>query len=358
MARIDRLFDELLAAGASDVHLGITYPPMMRLRGDLVAMRDAPVDAAEMESLLFEIVSPPQKKTIVETLDLDFAYAYEDKARFRANYFYKATGLAAVFRTIPTRVLTLDDLRCPPAVRKLSDRRAGLVLVTGPTGSGKSTTLAAMIDHINKTRTCHVLTIEDPVEFVHEPQSATITHREIGPHASTYAHAIRSAGREDPNVILIGELRTNETMKLALQLASFGILVFATVHTNSASATIDRIVNAFPSDEQPQVRGMLAESLAGIVAQQLLRSADGKRRVAAHEILIGSPALASMIRENKTFQIPSLMQGGQAQGMQTMDMALERYVRDGTISAETALEKALDKESFAKLLKQNEMAPL
>ena len=215
-----------------------------------------------------------------------------------------------------------------------------------------------MIDHINKTRACHVLTIEDPVEFVHQSQKAQITHREIGPHASTYAHAIRSAGREDPNVILIGELRTNETMKLALQLASFGILVFATIHTNSASATIDRIVNAFPSDEQPQVRGMLAESLAGIVAQQLLRTADNKRRVAVHEILVGSPALASMIRENKTFQIPSLMQGGQAQGMQTMDMALERLVKDKTISPASALEKALDKESFAKLLKQDEMAPL
>ena len=232
------------------------------------------------------------------------------------------------------------------------------MLVTGPTGSGKSTTLAAMIDHINRTRACHVLTIEDPVEFVHSSQKASITHREIGPHASTYAHAIRSAGREDPNVILIGELRTNETMKLALQLASFGVLVFATVHTNSAAATIDRIVNAFPADEQPQVRGMLAESLAGIVAQQLLRSADGRRRVAAHEILMGSAALASMIRENKTFQIPSMMQSGQAQGMQTMDMALERYVRDGTIAPETALEKAIDKESFAKLLKQNEMTPL
>jgi twitching motility protein PilT len=230
--------------------------------------------------------------------------------------------------------------------------------VTGPTGSGKSTTLAAMIDHINKTRACHVLTIEDPVEFVHTPQKASITHREIGPHAATYAHAIRSAGREDPNVILIGELRTNETMKLALQLASFGILVFATVHTNSAAATIDRIVNAFPADEQPQVRGMLSEGLAGIVAQQLLRTADGKGRIAAHEILVGSPALASMIRENKTFQILSLMQGGQAQGMQTMDMALDRFVREGAISPETALEKAIDKESFAKLLKQNEMAPL
>jgi twitching motility protein PilT len=358
MARIDALFDALIGAGGSDLHLGVGYPPLMRLRGDLVAMRDKAVDPAEMESLLFEIATPDQKKTIVETLDLDFAYAYADKARFRANYFYKATGLAAVFRTIPTRVLTLDELKCPPVLRKLSDRRSGLVLVTGPTGSGKSTTLAAMIDHINKTRACHVLTIEDPVEFVHVPQKAQITHREIGIHASSYAHAIRSAGREDPNVILIGELRTNETMKLALQLASFGILVFATVHTNSASATIDRIVNAFPADEQPQVRGMLSESLAGIVAQQLLRTADGKRRVAVHEILIGSPALAAMIRENKTFQIPSIMQAGQAQGMQTMDMALERYVRDKTIAPEAALEKALDKESFAKLLKQPEMAPM
>jgi twitching motility protein PilT len=357
-ARIDALFDTLISQGGSDLHLGVGYPPLMRVRGDLTAMRDSPVDTQEMEALLFEIATPAQKTTIVETLDLDFAYAYGDKARFRANYFYKTTGLGAVFRTIPTRVLTLDELRCPPVLRKLSDRRSGLVLVTGPTGSGKSTTLAAMIDHINKTRACHVLTIEDPVEFVHVPQKAQITHREIGIHASSYAHAIRSAGREDPNVILIGELRNNETMKLALQLASFGILVFATVHTNSASATIDRIVNAFPADEQPQVRGMLSESLAGIVAQQLLRTADGKRRVAVHEILVGSSALAAMIRENKTFQIPSLMQAGQAQGMQTMDMALERYVRDKTISPEAALEKAIDKESFAKLLKQNEMAPL
>lgn len=351
MARIDRLFDVLLADRGSDLHLGIGYPPMMRARGQLTTMRDAPIDAQEMEALLFEILTAEQKETITEVLDLDFAYAYEQKARFRANYFHKVTGLAAVFRTIPTKVLTLEELNCPASIRKLAERRAGLVLVTGPTGSGKSTTLAAMIDHINGARACHVLTIEDPVEFVHVSRKASITHREIGVHASTYAQAIRSAGREDPNVILIGELRTNETMKLALQLASFGILVFATVHTNSAPATIDRIVNAFPADEQPQVRGMLAESLVGIVAQQLLRTADGSRRVAAHEILIGSPALASMIRENKTFQIPSMMQAGQSQGMQTMDMSLERYVREGVIAPEVALEKALDKESFAKLLK-------
>ena len=357
--RIDLLFDALLQAGASDLHLGVGYPPMMRQRGDLVPMREEGVDPVEMEQLLFELVTPEQKKTITETLDLDFAYEYGKKARFRANYFYKTSGLAAVFRTIPTKIQTLDELKCIASIRKLAERRTGLVLVTGPTGSGKSTTLAAMIDHINKTRACHVLTIEDPVEFVHTPQKASITHREIGQHAATYADAIRSAGREDPNVILIGELRTNETMSLALQLASFGVLVFATVHTNSAASTIDRIVNAFPAEEQPHVRGMLAESLAGIVAQQLLRTADGKRRVAVHEILIGSSALSSMIRENKTFQIPSLMQGGQAQGMQTMDAALERLVKDGTISPETAIEKAIDKEGFLKLLKKrDEMAPL
>jgi twitching motility protein PilT len=346
MPRIDPLFDALIASGGSDLHLAVGHPPMMRLRGDLVPMHATSIDSAEMESLLFEIANPEQKKTITETYDLDFAYGYGQKARFRANYFYKATGLAAVFRTIPTRVLTLDELACPPAIRKLADRRSGLVLVTGPTGSGKSTTLAAMIDQINKARACHVLTIEDPIEFVHVPQKAQVTHREIGAHASTYADAIRSAGREDPDVILIGELRTNETMKLALQLASFGILVFATVHTNSAAATIDRIVNAFSADEQPQVRGMLAEGLAGIVAQQLVLSTDGKRRVAVHEILVGSAALSSMIRENKTFQIPSLMQAGQAQGMQTMDMALERLVRAREIAPETALQKAVDKESF------------
>src|ERR1700722_4727264 len=260
------------------------------------------------------------------------------------------TGLGAVFRTIPTKVLTLADLGTPESVRKMADRRAGLVLVTGPTGSGKSTTLAGMVNHINETRACPIPTVEDPVEFVHQPKKAQVTHREVGPHVSSFATAIRSAGREDPNVILIGELRNNETMKLALQLASFGILVFATVHTNSAPATIDRIINAFPSEEQPQVRGMLAEGLAGIVAQQLLKTADGKGRVAALEILVGNSAIAALIREGKSFQIPSIMQGGQAVGMQTMDMALERMVVQKLVNPEVALEKATDKESFAKVL--------
>jgi twitching motility protein PilT len=350
VALIETLFETLLTEGGSDLHLGVGMPPLIRTRGELTPVRKNEVTKEEIEELLYEIITPEQRKQIDEDLDLDFAYAYKHHARFRANYFWKVTGLAAVFRTIPTKILTLEQLGCPDAIRKMAERRAGLVLVTGPTGSGKSTTLAAMIDHINKTRACHVLTVEDPVEFVHQSNKAQITHREIGADAASFAAAIRSAGREDPDVILIGELRNNETMKLALQLASFGVLVFATLHTNSAPATIDRIINAFPSDEQPQVRGMLAESLSGIVAQQLLKTADGKGRVAVHEILVGTSALASMIREGKTYQIPSIMQGQRAIGMQTMDQALERLVSLKKVSPEAALEKAIDKESFAKLM--------
>ncbi|NBD12637.1 MULTISPECIES: type IV pilus twitching motility protein PilT [Corallococcus] len=350
--RIATWFDVLLDRKGSDLHLGVGYPPLGRIRGELVPLRDEPLTSEELEALLFEICSPEQKRQITEELDLDFAYGYGTKARFRANYFYKMTGIGAVFRTIPSKVLSLEDLKTPDVVRKLADRRSGLVLVTGPTGSGKSTTLAGMINHINKTRPSHVLTIEDPVEFVHESLKSQVTHREVGPHASSFATAIRSAGREDPNVILIGELRTNETMKLALQLASFGVLVFATVHTNSAPATIDRIINAFPADEQGQVRGMLAESLAGIVAQQLIKTADGKGRVAALEILVGGAAIAAMIREGKVFQIASKMQAGQGQGMQTLDMHLERLVKDDVIVPDAALEKAQDKENFVKVIQR------
>jgi twitching motility protein PilT len=348
MAQIDSLFEQLIESKGSDLHLAVGQPPMARIRGQLGPLRPGELSGEDMRSLLFEITTAQQQHQIENEWDLDFAYQLGTRARFRANYFFKQTGLAAVFRTIPSKVLTLEQLKTPEIVRKLSERRSGLILVTGPTGSGKSTTLAAMIDHINRTRACHVLTIEDPIEFVHEPNRAQITHREVGQHASSFTAAIRSAGRENPDVILIGELRTNETMKLALQLASYGIQVFGTVHTNSAPATIERIVNAFPNDEQPQVRGMLAESLAGIVAQQLLRTADGNGRAAAHEILVGSTAVASIIREAKTFQLHSLMQAGRGQGMQTMDMALEQYVRTNVVEFEVALEKAEDKEAFRK----------
>jgi twitching motility protein PilT len=351
MARIDSLFDLLISRKGSDLHMAVGQPPMARIRGELVQLREGVIGQREIEELLFEITNDAQRDQIENEWDLDFAYQFETRARFRANYFQKQTGLAAVFRTIPSKVLTLADLKTPDVVRRLAERRSGLILVTGPTGSGKSTTLAGMIDHINRNRACHILTIEDPIEFVHEPIRAQITHREVGPHASSFATAIRSAGRENPDVILIGELRTNETMKLALQLASYGIQVFGTVHTNSAPATIERIVNAFPNEEQPQIRGMLAESLVGIVAPQLQRTADGQGRVAAHEILVGSTAVASIIREAKTFQLGSLMQSGRSQGMQTMDMALEAYVRSGVVELAAALEKAEDKDSFRKAFK-------
>ncbi len=355
--RIAPFFDSLLKQKGSDLHLGIGTPPLGRIRGHLTPLREAPLTAQEMGEMLFELLSPDHREVFTEEMDLDFSYGYGDKARFRCNYFYKTTGLAACFRVIPTKVLSLEELNAPEAVKRLAQRRSGLVMVTGPTGSGKSTTLAGVIHYINHHRAAHILTIEDPVEFVHESAKSQVTHREIGRDAPDFPTAIRSAGREDPNVILIGELRTPETMKLALQLASFGVLVLATIHTNSAPATIDRIINSFPADEQPQVRGMLAESLAGIVSQQLVRTANGQGRVAALEILLGSSAIASMIREGKVFQIASKMQAGVAQGMQTLDMHLERLAQAGTITTEDAMEKAQDKESFAKVVERLKSEP-
>jgi twitching motility protein PilT len=346
-AEIGTLFDRLLERGGSDLHLTPEYPPMFRVRGELVADAGRALTTAQIEAMLMTLVTPEQRAHFESNGDLDFAHAHGSRARFRANYLRKLTGVGAVFRAIPTQIKTLDELAVPPGIRKLVELRAGLVLVTGPTGSGKSTTLAAMIDHINRTRAGHILTIEDPVEFVHEPKRCSITHKEVGEHVPSFLDAIRSAGRENADVILVGELRGAETMRAALQLSSFGILIFATVHTNSAASTIDRYVNAFPSDQQPQIRGMLAESLAGVVAQQLVPKADGKGRVAAHEILHGSLALASLIRERKTQQIASLIQSGASEGMQLMDAALERLVRDKVVSPADAWVKAIDKDAFA-----------
>jgi len=355
--RIDALFSALISRKGSDLHLGIGVPPLVRVRGQLVALRTTPIERDEMDALLLPILDGGQRARLDEELELDFAYALSGDtpgsvlARFRGNMFNKITGKAAVFRLIPTVIASLEELHCPPAIRRLAERRTGLCLVTGPTGSGKSTTLAAMIRHINETRACHVLTIEDPIEFVHEALQAQITQRQIGDHAPSFAAALAAAGREDADVILVGELRTNETMKLALQLAGFGVLVFGTLHTNGAAPTVDRVLNAFPAEEQPQVRGLLAECLIGVVAQQLLATADGAGRVAAHEILLGSSALAAIIREGRTYQIPSLIQSGQGQGMQTMDLALEKLAKLGKVTAETALEKASDREMLARALK-------
>lgn len=349
MAQIDRLFDVLLDRGGSDLHLSVGYPAMIRAKGDLVRIGTTPISAEQMDALLAEICDPERFESFKLTRDLDFAYAYGNRARFRANYLWKTTGPGAVFRTIPSKILSAEQLDLPPAVVKLATRRSGLVLVTGPTGSGKSTTLAAMVHQINLTRPGHILTIEDPVEFVHQPIKCQITHREVGLDTPSFADAIRSAGRENADVILVGELRGHETMRLALQLASFGCLVFATVHTNSAAATIDRFINAFPASQQPQVRGMLSDALAGIVAQQLLKRADGTGRIAAHEILVANPGVASSIREAKTAMIVNLIQGGAQQGMQSLDAALERLFTSGLVTAEDALEKANDKEFFARI---------
>jgi len=348
--KIDGLFDELVKRGGSDLHLAAGYPPLARVRGDLVALREAAIEAAELEETLVELLSPLQRARLSTDLDLDFAYTHQGTARFRANYFAKSFGMGAVFRLVPTRVLTLAELGCPEVLWRLADRRAGLVIVSGPSGAGKSTTLAAMVDHINKTRACHILTIEDPVEFVHEPLRAQITHREVGVHTPSFAAAMRTAGRENPDVVVVGELRTPEVMKLALQLASYGVLVFATAQTNGAAPTLERMVSTFPVEEQSQIRGMLAESLVGLIAQQLLLTADGKSRVAVHEILIGSPAVSALLREGKTSQLADVMQAGSAQGMQTMDTALERLLMQNKIAAEDALDRAVDREMFAQVI--------
>jgi twitching motility protein PilT len=343
------LFDRLLERGGSDLHLSANYPVMFRIGGELVGDGERVLSANDIATLLDSLLTAEQRAQYARTGDLDFAHAHGTRARFRANYLRKTTGPGAVFRAIPSRIRTLDELNVPAGIRRLSELRAGLVLVTGPTGSGKSTTLAAMIDHINRTRSGHVLTIEDPVEFVHVPQRCLITHKEVGDHVPSFLEAIRSAGRENADVILVGELRGAETMKAALQLASFGVLIFATVHTNSAAATIDRFVNAFPAEQQPQIRGLLADSLSGVVAQQLIKLGDGSTgRVAVHEILLGSIALSSLIRDAKTAQINSLIQAGSSEGMQSMDAALEKLVAAGVIRARDALEKALDKETFVK----------
>jgi twitching motility protein PilT len=350
--RISELFDALLDEQGRDLHLSIGYPPLGRIRGELTPLREELLTAPEVEALLSEIVPAEQKRQLTEAQNLDFSYTYGTKARFRANCFQKMTGLAAVLRALPSQVPSLEELRLPEGVQRLAERRSGLVLVTGPQGSGRSTTLAAMVHHINQTRAAHILTIEDPVEFVHEPAKSQVTHREVGLHASSFAAALRSAAREDPNVLLVGELSTPETMKLALQHASSGVLVLAAMYTPGAAITFERIIHAFPADEQPQIRGLLAESLAGFISQRLVRTADGTRRVAAVEVLIGSSGISALIRERKVAELNSRMQGGQALGMQTLDMHLEKLVAAGTVTPEDALAKAQNRETFAVTLQR------
>lgn len=343
MAAIDEFFRETKRQGASDLHMVIGRPPMIRLHGDLIPTSFPPLSQKSNREYLYEILTPEQREHIEKKLDLDFAYELPGVGRFRGNIFFQHRGLGAVFRLIPTEIATLEQLRMPPLVRRLAESRSGLILVTGPTGSGKSTTLAAMINHINESREAHILSIEDPIEFVHINKRSLITQREIGAHTNSFHTALKVAGRQDPDILLVGEMRDLETISLALTLASFGILVFGTLHTNSAMKTVDRIIDVYPPEEQPQIRVMLAEVLRGVIAQQLLKTADGRGRVAAVEVLLGSSALSNMIREGKTNLITSYMQSGIAEGMQTMDIALLKLVQEGQITPEAALEKAQDR---------------
>jgi twitching motility protein PilT len=348
MPKIDQFLELLLKHEGSDLHLSCGSEPVMRVHGHLQRVKFRPLTAADLKSLFYEILSEGQKEQYEATMDLDFAYEIPGSARFRGNFFNQHRGPAAVFRMIPSRVLTADELGLPEPIRRFTELNKGLVLVTGPTGSGKSTTLAAMIDLINQTRPEHILTIEDPIEFVHQSQRALVNQREVGPHTKSFATALKAALREDPDVILIGEMRDRETISLALTAAETGHLVFGTLHTNSAHKTVDRIIDTFPGELQHQVRAMLSESLRGVVAQQLLRKKGGKGRVAAHEILVGTPAVSNLIREGKTFQIPSSIQTGKRDGMILMDQSIMNLMMAGTVDADEAYSKALDKAAFQK----------
>jgi len=356
MARIDAYFREMKDSGASDLHMVIGFPPMLRLRGELTPT-DHPVLTPESNrELLFEMLNDNQQATLESHRDFDMAYELEGVARFRCNFLYQHRGVGAVFRLIPTDILTLEQLQMPPVLKTIAMLKRGLVLVTGPTGSGKSTTLAAMINYINEMRDAHIITIEDPLEFVHPNKKCLFTQREIGTHAKSFADALKVAGREDPDIILVGEMRDTATISLALTCAELGILVFGTLHTNSAAKTIDRIINAFPADQQEQTRTMLAESLSAVVAQQLLKTKDGKGRCAAIEILLGSSALATTIREGKISQINSLIQTGSNIGMQNMDQHLLQLIKEDKITARTAYEKALDKKIFEKMIEKESLS--
>ena len=347
MAKLDELLCMLKEQGGSDLHLAAGITPRMRKSGALRPIPGWPVlSDADLRRVMPEICHANQWASFEAESDLDFTYAIPNVARFRANYFMQENGVGAVFRVIPEKILTLDQLKMPQVIRDLSKLRSGLVLVTGPTGSGKSTTLAAIIHEINITYHRHIVTIEDPVEFVHTPQKSVFSHREVGSHTDGFDGALRAAIRQDADVILVGEMRDPETISLAITAAEMGALVFGTLHTNNAVKTIDRLVDAFPAKQQDSVRISIAASLQGIVAQLLLPTADGKGRCAANEILIRTPGVGNIIREGNTNMLRSLIQGGKAQGMQTMDDALAALVEEGKIRREDAYTKAEEKQRF------------
>ncbi len=354
MAVIDSLLRTMLEKGGSDLHLTVGLPPKSRISGSLQVIREGAVDAKEMEILLKEITPEKRWHEFLEKKDLDLAHEVEGLARFRANFLYNHWGQAAVMRQIPAKILSFAQLNLPEALKKLCHLEQGLVVVTGPTGSGKSTTLAAMIDYINDNFARHIITIEDPIEFVHPCKKCTIVHREVGEHTETFGAALKGAMRHDPDILLLGEMREMETIKLALSCASMGMLVFGTLHTNNAPKTIDRIINTFPAEEQNQVRVMLASCLAGVVAQLLCKKVP-KGRVAVHEILLQHEALPNTIRSGQIANIRGIIEAGRDDGMITMDNSLMARVKDGTVEAKEAYMKGSNKALFAPLLKPGDL---
>jgi len=351
MAKIDAFFKLMNEQGASDLHLVAGQPPALRIVGEMERVKYKVLDNDELKAMLYEIAPEHRVKEFEETGDIDFGYDVLGIARYRANFFMQKNGVAAVFRQIPEQIMTAEQLGLPSVISKLASLPRGLVLVTGPTGSGKSTTLAAIIDVANRTRKDHIITVEDPIEFVHKSRGCIVNQREVGLHTKTFSAALRGALREDPDIILVGELRDLETISLAIEAASTGHLVFGTLHTSSAPKTVDRIIEVFSADQQAQIRSTLSDGIRAIVAQVLFKRVGQKGRCPALEILIATPAVRNLIREGKTHQIPSMIQTGKKYGMQLLDDAIMELLKNGWISADDAYAKANDKGKFRPFLK-------
>ncbi|NPU85423.1 MAG: type IV pilus twitching motility protein PilT [Syntrophaceae bacterium] len=351
MAKIDAFFQLMNEQGASDLHLVTGQQPALRIRGEIERIKYDTLDNDGLKAMLYEIAPEIKIKQFEETGDVDFAYEIPGLARYRANFFEQKWGCAAVFREIPSKILTCKDLGLPDVIAKLALLPRGLVLVTGPTGSGKSTTLAAIVDEANRLRKDHIITVEDPIEFVHQSQGCIVNHREVGLHTRSFSAALRGALREDPDIILVGEMRDLETISLAIEAASTGHLVFGTLHTTSAAKTVDRVIEVFPANEQAQIRSTLADGIRAVISQTLFKRVDKKGRCAALEILIANSAVRNLVRESKTFQIPSMIQTGKKYGMQLLDDAIMELMNKGWISGDDAYQKCNDKARFRQYLK-------
>jgi twitching motility protein PilT len=358
MARIDAFLKLGLAQGCSDIHLAVGVPPMLRMNGDLMPIKFRELSDTELEAYILEILSAKQQEMLHQGVDLDFSYVADEGGRFRVNVFRKATGYGAVFRFIPGEVPTLDQLNVPPILKKFCDYHQGMVLVTGSTGTGKSTTLAAMVDHLNSTRSLNIISLEDPIEFVHPSKQSQVIQRELGTHVTSFADGVRAAMREDPDVILVGELRDAETISMAMTAAETGHLVLGTLHTTGAVKTIDRIIDALPGELREQTKGFLAMSLKAVITQVLVKTPDGRGRRAVLEILVNSRAIAKLITTDQTHQIPSQMQTGRDLGMQMLDQTLLNAINAKEIDPDDAIRFANDKKKFQRFVTDTELASI